>query len=849
MNVRIRVLISAVILGLVVFCSVLGVGIISEVRSLSKSEPYDMQWSIQQIETELARLGLTLAEERLPQTPNSDRIRLRTDIAISRIKLVVDGRAFDLIDENPEAVSIVENLVHFATEAARLIDSTAQFDEAAVLALTELTKDARVNSRRLAIVNIAASAVATDQERADFAHKLGLVGAVALSVVTGLAALLFVLDRMLVKSDQRDAELRVSAERLKSIVAASTDAIVIVDENSRVMEFNRTAEQIFGWRRDEIINRTLGETIVPLRHRETHANGMRRFLKTGRAHVIDAGRVQLSALRKSGEEFPVEISVSTLQRREGQQFIAYIRDISEQKIAEHDLIKARDHAEQTDRAKSHFLAVMSHEMRTPLNGILGVLDLMRVTDLSRDQAQYLDVATASSQLLLERINEALDITRIETGSIEISKQRFNLQDILGHVNEVLSPLAHEKGLDLRLDIEPHLSKDYFGDSGRIVQIVTNVVGNGIKFTKTGSVVISVSGIHGLTNSVISIAIQDTGPGIKQEHLSKIFEDFVAFGVAQGRQARSDGLGLSISRKIARLMDGDLTVQSQLGQGSTFTLSLPLERALTPGSSPRIAAKPTGNPKRSILIAEDNAINRVVLRDMLNGFGHNVTEAENGYEAVRLAQQYSFDLIIMDISMPVLDGIAAVKKIRAGDGPNQHTHILGLTAHGEQEYKDRAISAGMDLLTSKPLRMADLHNAINGVIATRDPAKPDSCTVAEDVVLELLLALGPERMRSMVRSYFEEFDIIHTDIKNDTAFFREDPDRYGDQVHRLRGGAAMLGLSLLVKGIDGLDAAIATAEPNKIRLSLELLSKRRGDARSAICQVIRSAGIPQEPVRS
>ncbi|CAN0602888.1 unnamed protein product, partial [Ectocarpus sp. 12 AP-2014] len=217
-------------------------------------------------------------------------------------------------------------------------------------------------------------------------------------------------------ADQRDAELNASTARLGSTVEASLDAIVTANEAGEIVEFNTSAESIFGWSRDEILGQTMDTTIIPHHHRAAHAAGMDRYLATHDPHVLDAGRVELSALRKSGEEFPVELNITSVQSATGELFIAYLRDISVRKINEQKLIDARDKAEAMDRAKSQFLAVMSHEMRTPLNGILGVLDLMRQTKLTKKQDHYARVASASGEILLEHVNEALDITRIELGS-------------------------------------------------------------------------------------------------------------------------------------------------------------------------------------------------------------------------------------------------------------------------------------------------------------------------------------------------------------------------------------------------------------------------------------------------
>lgn len=240
---------------------------------------------------------------------------------------------------------------------------------------------------------------------------------------------------------------------------------------------------------------------------------MDRYLATHDPHVLDAGRVELSALRKSGEECPVELNITSVQSATGELFIAYLRDISVRKINEQKLIDARDKAEAMDRAKSQFLAVMSHEMRTPLNGILGVLDLMRQTKLNKKQERYARIASASGEILLEHVNEALDITRIELGSMQFLPQSFEMGSAVESIVDVLTPLAQEKNLTVTLDVEAGMGRVFEGDSGRIGQILTNLIGNAIKITDDGAIGVKVGGIHTANHTNATITVFDTGRGI------------------------------------------------------------------------------------------------------------------------------------------------------------------------------------------------------------------------------------------------------------------------------------------------------------------------------------------------
>ena len=390
-----------------------------------------------------------------------------------------------------------------------------------------------------------------------------------------------------------------------------------------------------------------------------------------------------------------------------------MRDISDRKISEQKLVDARDRAEKADRAKSQFLSVMSHEMRTPLNGILGVLELLKTTKTTKKQNDYLDVATASSEILMEHVNEALDVTRIETGEMSINETEFSLVAVINNITGILKPLASEKGLTLKTEIDDKMKGHFISDSQRIRQIVMNLVGNAIKFTNAGGVTIRLNGIHGSKTTAVRIDVEDTGVGVESELYNKIFEDFFTLDPQGERPVRGDGLGLPISRRISRLLGGDISVKSQIGKGSTFTLKLDIERSTaTPQMSTDKSALDV-RPDRSLraLIIEDNAVNRAVLSDMLQSLGHSVVLAHDGEEGVEAANKELFDIIFMDISMPNMNGLEATQEIRSGHGLNRNTHILGLTAFGRNEFNDSAEKAGMNDLQTKPIRLATLRQIL------------------------------------------------------------------------------------------------------------------------------------------
>ena len=408
-----RWVIYGLIGGLLALLVVLGSQLPRDLRALSTTDSDNARWTVQQVDTEFANLSATLAEEAAADAPNSQNVRLRTDIALSRAKILLSGRSRTLLGSSPEVMTWIEDVLAYQTRAIQIIDQEGQLSRTDVVALKDLTSEVRPSLRQLVLRGLLLETTLADQQRSEFAAKLRRFGLVAIALVTWLMIALLYLDRLFRVALKKDSELQTSTGRLSATVAASLDGIVIANTKGEIIDFNEAATRIFGWSRDDILGLKMDDTIVPHQHRHAHAAGMTRYLSTHEPHVVDAGRIELSALRKTGEEFPIELNITTANGSEGEIFIAYVRDISERKISEKKLVDARETAERTDRAKSNFLAVMSHEMRTPLNGILGVLDLLKTTELDGRQSRYVQVAAASGEILLEHVNEALDITRIE----------------------------------------------------------------------------------------------------------------------------------------------------------------------------------------------------------------------------------------------------------------------------------------------------------------------------------------------------------------------------------------------------------------------------------------------------
>lgn len=496
--------------------------------------------------------------------------------------------------------------------------------------------------------------------------------------------------------------------RYLSLVARhAADSVLICGPDRRIEWVNDAFTRITGYAREEAVGRTPGELLnCPGTDRQT-VHELEASLSRGKPF-----RAEILNRRKDGREIWIDTTLAPLLSESGalERVVAIERDITAAKRHEAEMTNARIAAESSERAKSAFLATMSHEIRTPMNAVIGMADLLCETDLDDSQRLYAETIRTSAEALLKIINDILDLSKLEAGRLSIDPVDFSPGPCVLDAVDLLRPRAVAKGLELTVEFRTRLPAMLHGDDGRLRQILVNLTGNSIKFTDRGGVTIIVSHRDQGAEVTLRIEVRDTGIGIPPDKRAGIFDPFAQADAATTRRFGGTGLGLAISRLLARQMGGDITVDSRPGEGSCFRVDLKLHAACgTRETEPLPGADLSALAGLRVLLAEDNGTNRLLVRSFLKDTGVVLEMAQNGRVAVDMATMQTFDVILMDLSMPELDGLGATREIRARGG--HRPRIVALTANAFASDRKDCLDAGMDAFLSKPVRKSDLLAAL------------------------------------------------------------------------------------------------------------------------------------------
>jgi len=644
--------------------------------------------------------------------------------------------------------------------------------------------------------------------------------------------------------------------RYRILVEEMDDMVVQIDTKGQILFINHSVELLFGKNSNQLIGQNAFEYLEP-EDRKIAKSNIARWIQEKHKHVVVENKMRIhddsmkyflwninffcdtdddiptlnciardvTDLKKAGKilqdqkkllqtahdnlELRVEARTSELKKTNDQ----LKKEIEERKQAEKALVesetklkKAKEEAENANSSKSLFLANMSHEIRTPISGIIGASEMLLLSDMSNDQKDTIGMIKNSAASLLTIINDILDLSKIEAQKLEILREDFNLYESLKNHLKPFSIEVHQKGLEMTLKILPDVPQLLRGDPHRLGQVLRNIVSNALKFTDQGQILITVKNICNNTYPVhLLFSVSDTGQGIPQNKLPELFKTYSQVDASPQKNRKGTGLGLSISKKIVELMGGRIWAESNPGEGSTFYFSVVFDKARTANSQ-----KPVGiqyeidrqqmTPLR-ILLAEDNKLNQKFVSCLLSQSGHQVFCVDDGNEVLEAMEQMMFDLILMDVQMPELDGVAATKKIRSSQNNkiNSDIPIIALTAYAMKGDRERFIDAGMDDYITKPVNFNELKWIMTRVLNTR--RKNFSESIPAEKLNSRLPSLdrqtGLHRVKGKDELLHELYQMYISDLpeliqKMSRAVDQSDFDTLSNTAHRLKSTSGTIG---------------------------------------------------------
>jgi len=620
--------------------------------------------------------------------------------------------------------------------------------------------------------------------------------------------------------------LRHSEARIRTIVNTAVDGIITIDERGIISSFNPAAERLFGYLEEEVTGQNV-TVLMPSPYKDEHATYIANYLRTGEPKVIGKGREAI-ARRKDGTTFPMDLAVSEMRLGEQRMFTGILRDITERKLAEEELLEAKEAAEKADQAKSEFLANMSHEIRTPMNSIIGFTQLLLDEELSAEHRDALETIKGSGERLMSLIDEILDLSKIEADSIILEEVPFRLESLVLEAIELVRPRVEEKSIKIRYDLEEG-SQWVVGDPTRVRQVLLNLITNAVKFTEQGEILTTVKTLEETQDRVsVEVAVSDTGIGIPKDKLDTIFEVFTQADGSTTRKYGGTGLGLTISQRLVRQMGGEIRVESREGKGSTFRFNLWLKKGPAEADLDKRPAAPEGLAEEQgieralkILLAEDDPANQKMTMLMLQKMGHTVELAQDGVEPVEMAQTRTYDIILMDIQMPRMGGLEATEKLHQA---KVKTPIVAMTASVMKGDREWFLEAGMDDYVAKPIRRDILRNILSRYAGLKPASEaPDHVTLPPVETIAEELGLDQEQYWEILMEFIEDKKKDMEDLAGGLA--KGDTDLVSRLAHKIKGSALNLRLDYLARPAADIEKAAKEGDVSGIAGDLDIL--RRG----------------------
>ncbi len=580
----------------------------------------------------------------------------------------------------------------------------------------------------------------------------------------------------------------------KAVVEDGSDIIFVVDFTGKIQYHNTSVRETLGYRSNSLIGKNFFDFVLP----ETVQHLKRQFKNSQKRAYTE--NVEFQFLRKDLSYRFLEFNAINLKHKEGLDgFILDCRDIAQRKENEAELVRLQ-------KAKEQFLANMSHEIRTPINGIVGMANLLGQNPSNEERETYLSAIKHSAENLTVIINDILDLAAIESGKLKFEKIGFNLKDFLPSVISTFTYQAREKRISIEYEIDEKLNKILMGDPVRLNQILINLISNAVKFTHTGSIIIKCTADREQKDVCwVRIEVIDTGVGIPDEKLHTIFESFSQADASVTRKYGGTGLGLTIVKQLVELQNGNITVSSKEHDGSVFTVLIPYSIGKAGDisfSSPKnsTALKNANAAQLVVLLVEDNDINRLYAKSILKNWHCYTDTAENGLVAIEKIKNQEYDVVLMDIQMPVMDGYETTQAIRMMDGPQKNVPILALTANATKTDVDRCIAAGMNDYLPKPFTPDDLYRKLFRdlkISPQERPKKKPTRSPGTTYNLDYLRSVSgnnEEFIREMVLTFTQTIPPVLEEMKHSLG--SEDWTQLARLAHQIKPSFTLMGLNTL-----------------------------------------------------
>ena len=760
--------------------AVLAWRVVDASRDLRLYMAEDSSWVIAQLEVDHQHVLLAL-QEHLNQTAPQDRslseVLLKFDIYFSRVQTVLSHTATvkDFVAEREEFDTRLEIIRNNLSSVTPLVDALRPGDLAGLAQMNALMAEVMPDIRYVVV-----TAVQTWQRRAQMLRlqreavleQFLTAGALALALILGLLAVSAHLYR---QSALRNTMVERLDSNLRASFEAALDGVIVTDAEGRILLFNSAAETLFNQRRAFVIGRSIS-ILLPPRAGQRQAVDARQLIQ----QIERRRRRRLRLHGRDGQMLPISVSAVGDTGSSGQPIhVGFVRDISSVVMMERQRREAARRVERDAAEKVRFLAATSHELRTPIQGVLGAIDLVLRQQSDPAIQSLLHIAQESAVAALDQIDHVLEVTALDdVAQPERADEPFSAATIAADLIAAAVRNGPQEGLDIRLDLVGDVPSEVIGKPRAFRQTLRNLISNAVKFGAGKPIILRLSC---LSPDALRVEVEDAGIGIDLKDQSRIFDDFEALDRDYTRLSGGIGIGLGIVRRAVLSMRGTVGVFSRLGQGSIFWFEIPVRPALP---QPQATAQLT---PMQILVVDDQSINRLLFEKMVNALGHQADQADSGQVAVRMARAERYDLILMDISMPEMDGIEATRHIRA-EGASRQSPIVGFTANLQPADHARALAAGMREIVYKPARPADVERVLYNV-----PSAPPAEDVAGlnegicDAVDLLANSLGVDRLAKLVRDVDSSFDALF-----ELASAKGDLAELASEAHKRAGEAAILG---------------------------------------------------------